>query len=90
MNRNSSSGSTNSRRYSIIPRGGPALALGMVISASIVAVAYSHYAQVRERQTMRAGIERDKEMLRIKKQKLKQQQQQSAPDNSSTSTTDES
>lgn len=67
-----------------LPRGGPAIALGMVISISACAVAYSHYAQVRDRQTMRAGIERDKERLRIKKQQQRRQQQQESISTTST------
>jgi Na+-transporting NADH:ubiquinone oxidoreductase subunit NqrC len=60
----------------------------MVISISAGAVAYSHYAQVRDRQTMRAGIERDKQMLRIKKQLRQQQQQETISTTTATTTTE--
>jgi PET assembly of cytochrome c oxidase, mitochondrial len=55
-------------RVSILPSSrGPAIALGAVTLASIGAVVYSHYAQVRDKTVMRQGVERDKERLqRIK------------------------
>jgi hypothetical protein len=54
---------------SFVPRGGPAYAMGFVLTASVGAVWYSHYAQVRDRAVMKAGVERDKERLRAMKQK---------------------
>ena len=41
-----------------------------VVSVSLSAVLYSHYAQIRDRNEMKAGVERDKERLRrIKKER---------------------
>lgn len=48
--------------------GGPALAVGMASTVCIGAVIFSHYAQVRGKADMRAGVERDKERLRIRRQ----------------------
>jgi hypothetical protein len=62
-------------RSRLTPRGGPALAIGATTAAAIGAVIYSHYSQVRDRQVMRAGVERDKERLRIKRQERKLQQE---------------
>jgi hypothetical protein len=47
-----------------LPRRGPAVTLGVVSLVTCGAVAYSHYAQVREKEVMRAGVERDKERVR--------------------------
>ncbi|KAL7556038.1 hypothetical protein ACA910_011848 [Epithemia clementina (nom. ined.)] len=45
---------------------GPAqITMGLVLMLSVSAVGYSHYAQVRDRKVMRAGVERDKERLRF-------------------------
>jgi hypothetical protein len=53
-----------------LPRRGPALTMGIVTFIASGAVAYSHYAQVREKEVMRAGVERDKERVRrIRKKK---------------------
>ena len=52
-----------------LPKGGAARVLGVVVTMTAGAVAYSHYAQVAEKAVMRAGIERDKERLRLKKQR---------------------
>lgn len=57
---------------------GPAMALGIVTVASIVAVVYSHYAQIRDKAVMRQGVERDKERLR----QIRKQQQQDTSDTS--------
>lgn len=59
----------------LIPRGGPAVAIGATTVVAIGAVIYSHYSQVRDRQVMRSGVERDKERLRIKRQERKLQQE---------------
>jgi hypothetical protein len=64
-------------RPSILPRGGPAIAIGLTTAVAVGAVAYSHYSQVSERQVMRAGVERDKERLRRKrkeKQRMKKEE----------------
>ncbi|KAL7566529.1 hypothetical protein ACA910_000599 [Epithemia clementina (nom. ined.)] len=56
---------------------GPAqITMGLVLMLSVSAVGYSHYAQVRDRKVMRAGVERDKERLRLirEEQKLKSSQ----------------
>jgi hypothetical protein len=47
-----------------LPRGRPAVTLGIVSLIAMSAVAYSHDAQVREKEVMRAGVERDKERVR--------------------------
>ena len=44
------------------------MAVGFTTVAAVGAVAYSHYSQVRDRQIMRSGVERDKERLRRKRQ----------------------
>jgi hypothetical protein len=46
----------------------------LVVTASVSAVAYPHYAQVRDKAVMRAGVERDKERLfRMRQQNDKSQ-----------------
>ena len=50
-----------------LPRGGPAVALGLTLFAATSAVVYSHVSQTEERKVMRAGVERDKERLRLKR-----------------------
>jgi PET assembly of cytochrome c oxidase, mitochondrial len=54
---------------------GPVIVMVSVVTISIGAVLYSHYAQIRDETVMKAGVERDKERLRIKLQKLQKQQQ---------------
>jgi len=54
---------------------GPLAAMGLVLLGTVGAISYSHYAQVRDKAVMRAGVERDKERLRS----LQQQQQQVEP-----------
>lgn len=58
---------------SILPRGGPAVAIGLTSLAAVGAIIYSHVSQVEERKVMRAGVERDKERLRQKRQERKDQ-----------------
>lgn len=58
---------------SFLPRGGPAVALFITISAAVGAVYYSHYAQVRDKAVMREGVERDKERVRVMRRNQKQQ-----------------
>ena len=55
------------RPASILPRGGAAYTIGITTIAAIAGIVYSHQQQVTERQVMRAGVERDKERLRLKK-----------------------
>jgi hypothetical protein len=52
------------------PRG-PLVVLGLSCSVTVGAIIYSHYSQVRDRQVMREGVERDKERLRIKRKMMK-------------------
>lgn len=47
---------------------GPAIVLGMTTSVTLYAIFYSHFQQVRDKAVMRAGVERDKERLRLKRQ----------------------
>jgi PET assembly of cytochrome c oxidase, mitochondrial len=54
------------------PNRGPAIVLGITSLATIGAIIYSHYSQIRDKQVMREGIQRDKERLRMKR-KLKQE-----------------
>ncbi len=46
---------------------GPKLVLGLTTLMSVGAVVYSHYSQVEEKAIMRAGVERDKERMRMKR-----------------------
>lgn len=55
----------------------PVIVLLSVVTISIGAVWYSHFQQVNDRTKMKAGIEHDKERLRLKKLQLLQQSQQS-------------
>ena len=67
------------RPASILPRGGAAYTIGITTIAAIAGIVYSHQQQVTERQVMRAGVERDKERLRLKKRlaaKTKDQHEQ--------------
>eukprot|EP00590_Aulacoseira_subarctica_P012174 CAMPEP_0172414728 /NCGR_PEP_ID=MMETSP1064-20121228/1366_1 /TAXON_ID=202472 /ORGANISM="Aulacoseira subarctica , Strain CCAP 1002/5" /LENGTH=71 /DNA_ID=CAMNT_0013151533 /DNA_START=24 /DNA_END=239 /DNA_ORIENTATION=+ len=60
-------------------RGGPIVILGVTSACTIGTIAYSHYAQVKEKKEMRAGVERDKQYLKEKRKMqrdaAKQQQQ---------------
>ena len=61
-----------------LPRGGPARVMGVVSIMAIGAVFYSHDSQVRDRETMKEGVQRDKERVRQKrkeKRQLKEQQE---------------
>lgn len=62
----------------MVPRGGAAVVLGLTSAATIGAIVYSHYAQVRDRKVMKEGVQRDKERLAWKRQ----QQNESASDKS--------
>jgi len=53
----------------ILKFGGPAVAMGLTSTILVGAVVFSHYAQVRDKADMRAGVERDKERLRLRRQK---------------------
>ena len=50
-----------------IPRG-PAVVLGVTTSVTLYAIFYSHFQQVQDKAVMRAGVERDKERIRLKKE----------------------
>lgn len=45
-----------------------------VVGVSVGAVVYSHYAQVRDKNVMKEGVERDKERVRMMRRKIKQEQ----------------
>jgi len=75
-----SASSTNSNGRVAIGRGGSIGIRGPIIAISITsmvtfgAIYYSHYSQEKDKRVMRAGVERDKERLRIKKLMMTQQQ----------------
>ena len=56
------------------PKGGAAIAIGLVSFATLTAIYYSHYSQTRDRAVMRAGVERDKERLRAIRRKKKEEE----------------
>jgi hypothetical protein len=56
-----------------LPQGGPAIAIGVATATAIGAVVYSHTSQVRDREVMRAGVARDKERMRGKREEKKSQ-----------------
>jgi hypothetical protein len=57
---------------------GAAVVLGLTSVATIGAIVYSHYAQVRDKQVMREGVERDKQRLAWKRKQQQQQDQGAA------------
>lgn len=57
------------------PRG-PAIVLGVTSMVTVGAIVYSHYSQVRDREAMKEGVERDKERLRMKRKMKKEQERQ--------------
>ena len=60
--------------------GSAQVTMGVVVLGSLSAIAYSHYSQVRDRNIMKEGVQRDKERVkRIRKeQKDRERQQQTA------------
>jgi hypothetical protein len=56
-----------------LPRGGPAIAIGVATAVAIGAVVYSHTSQVRDREVMKAGVARDKERMRLKRKEKQKQ-----------------
>ena len=50
------------------PRGSK-IVLGLTSFATLGTILYSHYSQVWDKEVMRAGVERDKERIRIKKKR---------------------
>jgi len=65
--------STNHR---MLPRGGPALVMAAAVGMFVSAVTYSHYAQIRDKAVMRAGVERDKERLRMMRQEKRKRREE--------------
>jgi hypothetical protein len=57
-----------------IPRG-PKIIVGFTTLATLSAIVYSHYSQIRDKSVMRAGVERDKERMRLKRLLKKEEQQ---------------
>lgn len=64
------------------PKGGPAIALGLVSCATIGSIFYAHYSQTRDRAVMRAGVDRDKERLRAIRRKKREAAQKEAAEQS--------
>jgi len=58
---------------------GPKIAVGLTSLITVSAIIYSHYSQVTEKQTMRAGVERDKERMRLKKKLRKAELKNDGP-----------
>jgi hypothetical protein len=65
---------SSSRNYSILPRGGAAVTLVITSSLLVGSIAYNNYAQARDKAVMRAGVERDKERLRMLRKRQKEQE----------------
>lgn len=59
----------------ILPRGGAAVAMGLTTLVAVGSIVYSHVSQVEDRKVMRAGVERDKERLRMKRMERKQREE---------------
>lgn len=49
-------------------RGQAVLGISLLVAGS--AVVYAHYAQVRDKQQMHEGVERDKERLRVQRERF--------------------
>jgi hypothetical protein len=63
--------------FSWLPRGrGPAITMGTVVGVSVGAVLYSHYAQERDKNAMKEGVQRDKERLKLLRKQRKQKEEQ--------------
>ena len=60
----------------LLPRGGPAVVVGTTFLAALGAVFYSHDSQVRDRESMKAGVQRDKERIRQKRKEKKYMKKQ--------------
>ena len=63
---------------SFMPRGGAAVTLVLTTTLLLGSVAYNNYSQVRDKAVMRAGVERDKERLRMMRQRLKDEKSAAA------------
>lgn len=55
---------------------GPIVAVGLSSAVTIGAIVYSHYSQIQDKAIMRAGVERDKERLRMKRMLRKKQEEE--------------
>ena len=53
---------------------GPKVVLALTTLVAAGAVYWSHISQVEEKKTMRAGVERDKERMRMKRALMKQRE----------------
>ena len=62
---------------------GPAVVLGITTTITACAIFYSHFQQVRDKKVMRAGVDRDKERIRLKR---KQQREEGAIDSGGSAT----
>ena len=51
---------------------GPKIIVGVTSLITVGAIIYSHYSQVRDKSVMRAGVERDKERIRLKRMMKKE------------------
>ena len=57
---------------SFLPKGkGPAIVMLTTSLVAIGAVIYSHESQIRDRELMKAGVERDKERIKQKRKEKK-------------------
>jgi len=56
-----------------IPRG-PAIALGLTGGIAVGAIFWSHYSQVRDRNLMKEGVERDKLRMKLRKRQQKEEE----------------
>jgi hypothetical protein len=57
---------------SYLPKGkGPAVVMLTTSLVAIGAVMYSHESQIRDRESMKAGVERDKERIKQKRKEKK-------------------
>lgn len=56
------------------PSRGPKIAVGLTSLITISAIIWSHYSQISDKETMRAGVDRDKERMRLKRQQRKAEQ----------------
>jgi hypothetical protein len=60
-----------------LPKGkGPAIVMLTTSLVAIGAVIYSHESQIRDRELMKSGVERDKERIKQKRKEKKRHQQQ--------------
>ena len=57
---------------------GPKLVVGFTSLITLGAVFYSHYSQVQDKATMRAGVQRDKERMKMKRLMRKRQAREEA------------